>query len=105
MEQNFPTFLELKQFIYEHPKSTICAIRDNFNQIGDAVIIIKKPTCKNKEFVLAYNINSEFWKYLYTFMKEEYVKCEEDRLAERIITDEKKYTGQGEIFPIVLSIK
>jgi len=105
MEQNFPTFLELKQFISEHPKSTICAIRDKFNQIGDAVIIIKKPTCKNKEFVLAYNINREFWKYLYTFMKEDYVKCEEDRVVDLIITDEKKYIGQGEFFPIVLSIK
>ena len=104
MEQTFPTYLELKQYIKENPQATICEIRDKFNQQGETVISIKKPNCKNKELVLAYDINSDFFKYLQTFMKEDYVICGTDNMA-CLISDKTLYTGKGEFLPIVLSIK
>ena len=105
MEQTtFPTFLELKRFINENPQATICEIRDKFNQHGEDVISINKPKCKNKELVLAYGINSDFFKYLQTFMKEDYVICETDYMA-CLISDKTRYIGKGEFLPIVLSIK
>ncbi len=104
MEQTFPTFLELKQFIEDNPRATICEIRDKFHQQGDSVITIKKPECKNKELVLAYDINSDFFTYLRTFMKEDYVICGTDHMA-CLISDKTRYTGKEEFYPIILSIK
>jgi hypothetical protein len=104
METEYPTFAELKQFIKENKKTTICEIRDKYNQKGESIICINKPKCKNKLQVLAYGINSEFFKYLQTFMKEDYVICESDMLACRI-SDSTIYIGKGEFIPIVLSIK
>jgi len=104
MEQSFPTFLELKKFIQDNPEATICEIRDKFNQTGEAVISIKKDKCKNKELVLAYGINSDFFEYLQTFIKEDYVICRTDIIACRI-SDRTWYTGKGEFLPITLSIK
>ena len=104
MEQNFPTFSELKEFINEHPKATICEISDRFKQNGEDVIAIKKPNCKKKKLILAFNIKSDFFEYLQTFIKEEYVICQEDFMA-CLISDRHRYTGSEEFCPIVLSIK
>ena len=93
MAQPYPTFLEIKQFIKDNPRVTICEIRDKFNQRGEAIISIKKPKCKNKELILAYGINSDFFKYLQTFMKEDYVICGTDNMA-CIISDSTTYTGK-----------
>ena len=96
-EQQFPTFVALKNFILENPKSTICEIRDKFEQHGDDVVI-------NKEMVLAYNINGDFYGYLQNFMKQDYVLCDVDKMA-CLISDNHIYTGPGQFLPIVLSIK
>lgn len=104
MTTEYPTFAELKQFIKENSKATICEIRDRYNQKGESIISINKPNCKNKQQIIAYGINSEFFTYLQTFMKEDYVICESDMLACRI-SDSTIYTGKGEFIPIVLSIK
>jgi len=104
MTTTYPSFTELKQFIKENKKATICEIRDKYNQKGETIICINKPNCKNKQQILAYGINSEFFKYLQSFMKEDYVICESDMLACRI-SDSTIYTGKGEFIPIVLSIK
>jgi len=103
MEQTFPTFLELKQFIKENPQTTICEIRDKFNQCGNAIISMPKDNCKRKELILAYHINEDFFEYLQDFMKEDYVICDTNMLACRI-SDKTRYTGKGEFLPIVLSI-
>jgi hypothetical protein len=100
----FPTFSELKQFIIERPRASICEIRDKFNQRGDDIIMQKKENCKKKMEVLAYGINADFFEYLQEFIKEGYVVCELDMLACRI-TDSTRYIGEGEFLPIVLSIK
>lgn len=104
MAQTFPTFSELKQFIKENPQTTICEIRDKFNQQGESVISIKKPNCKNKELVLAYGINGDFFQYLQTFMKEDYVICDTNHMS-CLISDKTRYIGKGEFLPIILSIK
>ena len=103
-EQQFPTFVALKNFILENPKSTICEIRDKFEQHGDDVVTRLKPNCKNKEMVLAYNINGDFFGYLQNFMKQDYVLCDVDKMA-CLISDNHIYTGPGQFLPIVLSIK
>ena len=103
MAQTFPTYLELTQFIKEKPLSTICGIRDKFNQTGKSVVCIKKPGCKKKELVLAYGINKDFFEYLQSFMKEDFVVCSTSEMA-CLISDSTVYTGEGEFLPIVLSI-
>lgn len=103
-QQSFPTYLELKQFIMKHPLATICEIRDKFKQNGDETISIKKPGCKNKQLILAHGINADFFKYLQTFIKEDYVICKTDTMACRI-SDSSYYNGPGEFLPVVLSIK
>ena len=70
---NFPTFLEIKDFILNHQRATICEIRDHFNQKGDDVIFSANPDCKKKVFVLAYGINGDFFDHLRDFMKQDYV--------------------------------
>ena len=103
-QQEFPSFDELKNFLLENPRATICEIRDKFEQHGDVVVSRLKPNCKNKEIVLAYNINADFFQYLHTFMQQDYVHCDIDRMA-CIISDNHIYTGPGEFLPIVLSVK
>lgn len=101
MAQKFPTFLELKEYIIEHPRATICELRDKFNQHGDDTFI--KETF-NKTIVSAYDINGDFFKYLQNFMKEEYVDVDIENMAHRI-SDSTSYNGPGEFIPYVLSIK
>ena len=103
MEQTFPTFLELKQFIKENPETSICQIRDKFNQRGDAIISMTKDKCKKKQLILAYSINENFFEYLEDFMKEEYVICDTNMLSCRIY-DKTRYVGKEEFLPLVLSI-
>ena len=103
MAQNFPTFLELKEYIIEHPRATICELRDKFNQQGDDVISIKKKNTNQKQ-VLAYAINGDFFEYLQSFMKEEYVDINTDNMA-CLISDSTIYEGPEQLLPIVLSIK
>ena len=96
----YPTFLGNNQIlkcekIFNQRKSKI---------FRESIICINKPNCKNKQQILAYGINSEFFKYLQSFMKEDYVICESDMLACRI-SDSTFYTGKGEFIPIVLSIR
>ena len=102
--QTFPTYRELKKFIIEHPWATICEIRDKFKQNGEQTISIKKPGCKNKQLILAYGINADFFNYLQKFIKEDYVICKTDNMA-CCISDSTYYNGPGEFLPIVLSIK
>jgi len=97
MTQALPTFAELTHFIYQHPRATICEIRDEFNQKGDSFITIKKQ-------VIAYGINSEFFDHLQEFMKEDYVECDIDHMA-CLISDNTRYNGPGKFLPVVLSIK
>ena len=104
MENIFPSFLELKNFIINNQKATICEIRDNFNQKGDIIVSINKPNCKKKQQILAYDINPSFFKYLQEFIKEDYVLCESNMNA-CLISDPTIYNGPGEFIPIVLSIK
>lgn len=104
MKQTFPTHLELKHFIKENPCTTICEIRDKFKQNGEDIISITKPECKNKQLILAYGINSNFFRYLQTFMKEDYVICKSDKMA-CYISDSTAYIGPGELLPVVLSIR
>lgn len=101
MENTYPTFLELKEFIKKNPQTTICDIRDKYNQKGDIVISMIKPE-KKKEYILAYGINSDFFRYLQTFIKEDYVKCELNNIV--CLMDSTTYIGKGEFMPIVLSI-
>lgn len=101
MTSVFPTFAELKQFIKENPKTTICQLRDKYNQKGESIVCIKE---NKKTKVLAYGINSKFFEYLQSFMKEDYVICGSDMLACRI-SDSTLYIGKEEFIPIVLSIK
>ena len=106
MEQSFPafpTFLELKEYIIEHPRATICELRDKFKQNGDDVISIKKNN-SNQKHVLAYAINGDFFEYLKSFMKEEYVDINIEDMA-CLISDSTIYEGPGILSPIVLSIK
>jgi len=102
-ENEFPTYLELKQFIKNNQKATVCEIRDKFNQSGDSVISIIKPNCTKKKIVLAYSINGLFFQYLQEFMKEDYVICDTDHMA-CLISDQTKYIGSDEFLPLVLSI-
>ena len=103
----FPSFIQLKKFIQENCRVTICEIRDKFSQRGLSVITMKKHNCFGKEdrLVLAYDINRKFFKYLQLFMKEPYVNCEIDHID--VILDTTIYDGpkQYELLPIVLSIK
>ncbi len=101
MTSEYPSFTELKQYIKENQKVTICQIRDKYNQKGDSIIAIKD---KRKTQIIAYGINSDFFQYLQTFMKEDYVICGKDMLACRI-SDSTLYVGKGEFIPVVLSIK
>lgn len=103
-ELQYPTHEELCKFIIENPKSTICEIRDKFEQYGDDIISIPKPNCQEKQLILAFNIQSNFFKYLQTFMKEDYVLTGTDHMA-CAISDKEIYRGPGEFLPIVLSIK
>jgi len=100
----FPSFLEIKEFIEENPRSTICEIRDKFNQSGEDIISQLKPNCKQKQLILAFNINSDFFAYLQQFIKEDYVLCDVDPMA-CLISDSQIYKGPGEFLPIILSIK
>ena len=77
MENSFPTFEQLKQYIRGHPAATICEIRDNFDQRGDSVISITKPKCKKKQLILAFDINADFFAYLQSFMREDYVPTDD----------------------------
>jgi len=104
MSNIYPSFLELKTFISEHPESTICEIRDKFNQKGDDIILKPKPGCIEKNLVLAYDIKADFFRYLQTFIKEKYVECKPSAMACRI-SDDAPYDGPDEFIPIVLSIK
>lgn len=103
MANGFPSFRELKKFISNNQRATICEIRNHFSQKGDTTICIPKPNCKHKQYVLAYNINAEFYAHLTEFMKEKYVIVDKDPLA-CMISDSTIYTGPGEFLPIVLSI-
>ena len=98
LDITFPTFLELKQFIEENKKATICEIRDKFNQKGVDVIINKQ-----KE-ILAYSIDKEFFFYLKTFIEEDYVVCTSDIMV-CLFADSTQYAGEGKFQPIVLSIQ
>jgi hypothetical protein len=100
----FPTFQELKNFIKNNQRVTICEIRDKFNQKGSDICAIIKPGCKNKHLILAYSINKDFFTYLQKFMKNDYVAIDLDPLA-CMISDTTTYTGKGEFSPIVLSIQ
>lgn len=105
MSQKFPTFLELTEYIIEHPRATICELRDKFNQHGDDVVISKIKKKSNQKKVLAYAINGDFFKYLQSFIKEcKYVDVDIENMARRI-SDSTSYNGPGEFIPYVLSIK
>ncbi len=97
---NFPSFEEIKEFIKNNEKATICEIRDKFNQQGDDIVSMM---INNKEYVLAYGINAPFFNYLQEFMKNDYVECNEDVLC-CLISDSTKYVGDEQFLPMVLSI-
>jgi hypothetical protein len=98
LDRNFPTYLELKQFIEAKQKATICTIRDLFNQKGEDTIY------NSQNQVLAYSINSEFFMYLKTFIEQDYVVCRSDIIA-CLLQDSTEYDGQENFVPIVLSIR
>lgn len=103
MKSQFPTISELKQFIYEKKRATICEIRDKFSQRGNSTICIKNSDCNKKDLVLAYNINKEFWDFLKIFMKKAYVRCDIDIMV-CMYSDKTIYSGSNEFVPLVLSI-
>jgi len=100
---DFPSFSVLREFIRENPKASICEIRDEFNQCGDDVVSRHKPGCSQKQLVLAYGINGEFFRYLQSFIKEEDVVVDADHVS-CMVSDNTLYTGPGEFVPILLSI-
>ncbi len=101
---NFPSYDEIREFIIDHDGATICQIRDHFNQGGDSEITMLKPNCKKKKYLLAWNINEDFFHYLQDFMKQEYVKVEESMLF-HLITGSELCRSSDTFLPIVLSIK
>ena len=98
---SFPNFNELKEFIKNNQKATICEIRDKFNQKGEDIVSIMNG---NKKCDLAYSINAPFFEHLQEFMKNDYVIVQEDALC-CLVSDKTKYIGKGHFLPIVLSIK
>lgn len=100
MTQSFPSFEELKEFIKKNQHATILEICKKFGQLGDSVISTMDG---RTELVLAYGVNREFFEYLQSFMKEEYVQCNEDPFA-CLISDDTRYVGKGKFLPITLSI-
>ena len=104
MAQPFPSFRELREFITNNEGATICEIRNHFNQRGNVVVTRPKPKCKNKQLVLAYGINGDFYTHLTNFMKEDDVIVDQNLLACRI-SDSTMYIGPGEFLPIFLFIK
>ena len=101
---DFPSFSALRDFIHKNPKVSICEIRDEFNQCGDDVVTRPKPECSQKQLVLAYGINGEFFRYLQTFIKEDDVIVDTDHMS-CMVSDKTMYVGPGEFVPILLSIK
>lgn len=97
MEHNFPSYDELKEFIRQRPRATICQIRDHFKQRGDDHIKIGRN-------IVASGINGAFFEYLQEFIKQDYVIVEEDAIA-CLISDSTRWTGPGKFLPVVLSIK
>ena len=37
LNSTFPSYEDLKEFIKQNPRATICEIRDNFNQKGEDI--------------------------------------------------------------------
>jgi hypothetical protein len=97
-DSRFPSFDDLQQFVLDYPKCTICEIRDHFQQKGSSVIF------NTRNQVLAYGINSDFFRHLQQFIKQHNVKMEINALA-CITSDSTRYTGKERLFPIVLSIR
>ncbi len=96
----FPTFKELKDFIISKPGATICEIRDQFSQKGDDCVT---QVDGKKKYVVAYHINGAFYLHLVKFIREPYVKVEQNALA-CLISDNTRYVGPGTFLPIILSI-
>lgn len=100
---NFPTFEQIREFILSHQGATVCEIRNHFNQKGDDVMGRLKPGCKNKNIILAYGINGEFFRHLQNFIKQDYVTADSSAMA-CLVSDDTRYVGPGEFIPIILSV-
>src|SRR5690242_15496393 len=101
-KQCYPPFSELRKFVAEKRYTTICEIRDRFNGNGNDTIYVSLPGRIDK-VVVAYCINVEFFRYLRGFMRQKYVKIDQDNFTSMFF-DTTYYTGRGRFVPIVLSI-
>ena len=94
-----PSFSEIRSFIETHPRTTFCEIRDHFKQHGNNIIT------KQSNKVIAFNIDTEFYNHLFSFIKENNVKCQYDSKACLACSREIQKNTNGLVFyPIVLSM-
>ena len=100
----FPTILELKEYVRDNHRVTICGLRDAFGQEGDGIVRKKERCCGHKGMVIAYGINLDFYEHLLVFMEEDYVICSVD-MAICNALDTTRYTGHDKFLPLVLSIE
>lgn len=99
----FPSFSELKVFVTNHPRSSVCEIRDHFNQQGDDTITIPKEGCKFKRRVVAYAIRADFYSHLKEFIKKDYIKLDLCRMS-CMVSDSTIYHGKHEFLPVLLTV-
>jgi len=83
----YPSFNQLREFIEAHPRTSVCEIRNHFNQRGNDIISL--TITKHK--------NGEFFTYLFTFLKQDYVIWDN--------YDSSIYPSDGKFGPLVFSIE
>nr|QBK92283.1 MAG: hypothetical protein LCPAC304_06300 [Pithovirus LCPAC304] len=100
-----PSFEKIAAHLKENPGSTIQELAEAFDKTDDdTVITMLKPGCKKKNYVVAVNVQSDFWTHMQRFSNEPYVDMQLSPLS-CMITDSVRYTGPDEFVPLVWNIK
>ena len=99
-----PSFEEIAEYIKEHPGSTIQELANAFAKTDDNVIMMPKPGCKKQHYVVAVNVQTNFWEHMQQFTKEPYVEVRTNKFC-CMITDNVIYTGPHEFLPLIWSVE
>ena len=97
----FPTYDEIKQFIIDKPRATVCEIRDRFDQRGNHWGVTE---FRGEECLVAYGINGDFYTYLLKFLKQDCVEWD-GSLLDCAVSDSTRPPPGIKFLPLVFTIR
>ena len=101
----YPTYDELAEYLIKNPKTSFPDIGKAFDFEGEMAMLMPKPGCKRKKWVIGYPMDYDFGMHLIKFMREDYVKLYVSMLMYSITADKMYKCGKSEEFiPMLLYI-